>query len=225
MNDRFSAKLRMYKLLLGTCNDFREVWKAILAFERNVLGLAAEVDSINKLNSGLQTNSSGHTQSKEESMEDMIFSALSVSYALRAYASANKMHELFADVNVERSDFTKIKESDRDDLALHIHDLGTQHLVGLADFGAAQPELDELGGRIENFSEKIGQPRTVITGLKMARSAQQQHFDNADKIIKEGLDNLIFPFQRKDPRFYEAYQNARYVIKAGGKTGDKPEGE
>lgn len=222
MNDRFSAKLRMYKQLLETCNEHREVWKTVLAFERNVLGLAAEVDSINKLNAGLQTGSSGHTQSKEQSLDDMVFSCLTVAYALRAYASANKMTELIANVNVERSDFTRAKETDRDDLALHIHELGTKHLVELADFGITQSELDDLAEKIENFSDKIGQPRTVIRGLKVARSAQQQHFDNADKIIREGLDNLIFPFQRKDVKFYEAYQSARFVIKTGGKAVEKP---
>lgn len=81
MNDRFSSRRRMYEQLLDTCNEYKESWKAVLAFERNVLGLTAEVDSINKLNGSLQTGSGGHTQSKEESLEDMIFAALTVAYA------------------------------------------------------------------------------------------------------------------------------------------------
>ena len=173
---------------------------------------------IDRLNTQLQQGSEAQTEVKDNNMEEMVFAALQVAYALKAYAHDNGLLDLEKEASVERSTFLQAKESDADDIALHIHQLGVEHLAHLADYGVEQAEIDALAGTIKNFTERIGQPKQVINKHKVNLAEQAKHFEQAELALKKGLDNLIFPFLRKNKRFYDAYQTARTLPKRSTKT-------
>lgn len=222
MNDRLSAKLRMYKRLLATTKRFNS-WQAVPAFVAAVQVLETEIKAIEALNPFLQGDNSGSTEDKNMSKESMIEETLAISGALQAYAHEIGSKELETKSTITRTDFHNAKEMDADDLALHIYQLGVDNLTHIADFGASQTELDALALRIESFSGRIGQPRDILTSTKEARKLQQSHFDTADSAVQKKMDNMIALFKKKDIAFYEAYQSARAVIRTGGKTETKEE--
>lgn len=222
MNDRFSAKHRSYHQILVVLKEYDSEWKGLTAFSKKVELLQSAVSNINLLNTQMQQGSAGQTQVKDQNLEDMIFQALQVAYALKAYAHDHQLLDLEQEASVERSTFVKAKESDADDIALHIHQLATAHIVHLADYGIGQAEVDALASTIQNFTDRIGQPKQVINKHKVNLSEQAKYFNQAEEALKKGLDNLIFPFLRKNKRFYDAYETARAVPRRSVKEEEVP---
>lgn len=223
MSDKLSAKLRMYKLLLATMKTFEASWKTHPAFARAVAVLEAEVIAINALNAEVQKNNSGVTEDKGTAKLHMIEEAVKIAGALLALADSIESKELFASADFEKTDFVKAKETDVDDMALIVYHLAEKHLAQLADYGITQEDLDHLAQYIENFSERIGQPKVLLNSTKQARNTQSAHFDNADRAIKNQLKKLILQFKTKDKAFYEAFENASTVTNLSPRTTEKAE--
>lgn len=217
MSDRLTAKLRMYKRLLATLRKFAASWQAVPAFARAVAALETEIQAIEALNPSLQADNTGTTEDKVTSKEHMIERALHISGILVAYAHDIQSAELAQDAAVTKSDFKAIKEMDNDDLALHIYELGVKYLAQASDYGMNQEDLNEFAQHIETFSERIGQPKELLTNTKQTRGQQQRHFDKADQVIQNIMDNLVFQFKKKDLAFYQAYEEARSVVRTSGK--------
>lgn len=222
MTDKLSAKLRMYKQLLTALKKHASSWQNVPAFVVAVQVLEEEVNAINAANVGLQGTGTGLSEDKATSKKNMIEEAVNISGALLAYAHDIGSQDLEANAALSKSDFHNSKEVDADDLALHIHQLGTTYIAQLADYGVAQEDLDGLAKNIENFSEKIGQPKELLNSTKEIRARQQAHFDKADEMINKKLDNLVNLIRKKDQAFFDAYQNARAVTWVGSRQEQSP---
>jgi hypothetical protein len=218
MNDRLTAKLSMYQQLLACLKKYQPTWQNVPAFAKAVNALETEVEQINRINPGLLADKTGVAVDKAQVKSIMIEEAIRLSGVLQAYAHSIDSRELENSATLVRHDFRTMKELDADDLALHIYQLGQKYLEDLGDFGYEQEDLDNFASYIKSFSEKIGLPRQVRTGNKEMRAAQQTSFEKADAAIQKLMDNLIDSFKKKDPEFWQAYQNARSVMRSGRKT-------
>lgn len=223
MNDRLTAKLRMYKQLLTSLKRYASEWQALPVFAKAVQTLEEEIKAIEALNPSLLADVSGVTTDKGTLKSRMIDEALSLSGSLQAYAHDIGSAELETSATISRNDFRQAKEMDSDDLALHLYQLGVLHVAQLPDYGTTQTDLDILAGYIDSFSEKIGQPKDLLKSNQSIRSQQQVHFDNIDVAINKKLDNLIERFKLKNVAFYEEYQRARTISRIGGRNTVKGE--
>jgi hypothetical protein len=151
----------------------------------------------------------------------MAAAAIYIVAALKAYASITGNLALAADVNFSPSDILRVKETDADDICLHIHQLGTTHLVALGDYDITQADLDVLAKEIKDFSDLIGKPRLSIGQGKAIREEIDTLIQKTDLQLRDQLDNLMLKYRVKAPAFYSQYLSARDV--ASPKAGEKVE--
>jgi len=216
MNDRLSAKHRMFGQVGLVCGGYSYVWQVNPAFARAVARFNDAKDGIDRTNTLLQGDDSGSTEAKSKKRETMAKLATVVAGGLLAYASESKNVELKREANISKDDIMKAKETDADDLALLIWQLGAKHFAALGDYGITQDDLNALKASIENFTEKIGAPRLGQNARKQIGEQQREFFDIADEVLNDTLDNLIHKFEDTHKEFYNAYQSARDIIRQGG---------
>lgn len=216
MNDRLSARRRMYGQVTGVCGKYRNVWQGNVAFAKAVDKLGECETGIDQINKQLQGDSTGSTEKKEAEKLAMAKQVVKVAGALTAYAEDADLLELVADADISKDDVMKAKEVDADDIALFVYDLAVEHLAALADYGITQADLEALQKSIDNFTGRIGKPRLGQNDRKSLRAQQKALFAQADKAIQKTMENLIHQYEEKDKVFYDAFQSARSVIRDGG---------
>lgn len=211
MNDRNSSKYNMYVGVTKLCMSESDVWNAIPAYGKAVKRLEEIVVSLNGHNFKLQANDSS-ADSKDSRRKEMEQSADLVGGALRAYASGTGNEALKADANISLKQMVVAKETDADDIALYLYELGNKHLQGASDFGLDQADLDSLAKSVVNFNELVGKPKLSIAESKATREQMDLLFKEADKILNEQLDNMSLRFAKTNPAYYSRYQSARNVV-------------
>ncbi len=99
--------------------------------------------------------------------------------------------------------------------------IGTEKLEVLGDYGVDQAQLDELGDKIEGFSNAIGKPRAKINEGKTVTDSLPDLFAKADKHL-ERMDRLTKQLEVSFPEFVQGYRNARVIVdyRTPGKKGD-----
>lgn len=216
MNNNKVPKLRMFIAVTNVCDQHASAYTTLPAFSNAYTKFKGLVKNINDGNTLLQGGVTGITDDKLVKRIAMAEIAITVVSALKAYAHASNNTELIADADITKDDILSCKETDADDICLHIHDLGEQHLTALADYGIAQADLDALSSSVTSFTEKIGSPRKHIIDTKTVRANITKHFKEADSLLLNQLDNLVNVLKTKAPDFYDAYQAARIIVDQGG---------
>ena len=211
MNDRNSSKYNMYVTTEKFCKAETDVWKGIPAYGKAVNRLDEIIGELNKNNYKLQGDegTSGTKTAKRNEMEQL---ADLVGGSIRAYASATGNQALKADASVTLKQIVLAKETDADDIAMYLHELGTKHLAAAADFGLTQADLDSLAKSVEHFNDLIGRPKLGIAESKATREQMDMLFKEADMILNEQLDNMGLRFAKTNPGYYSRYQSARNVV-------------
>lgn len=227
MNNNKVPKLRMFIAVTNVCDQHATAYATLPAFGTAYAAFKGLVKNINDGNTLLQGSTTGITDEKLAKRIAMADMAITVVSALKAYAHATNNANLIAETDIVKDDILSCKETDADDICLHIHDLGELHLTKLADYGIAQADLDTLSSSITSFTEKIGSPRKHIIDTKTVRANITKYFKEADSILLNQLDNLVTVLKTKAPDFYDAYQAARIIVDQGGGSkgaGEKKEG-
>ena len=219
MQDRDALKIRMYGNVIHVCNSHKNEWASSPVITKIVDALSLAFAKINENNMLLQGDASGTTQAKQKERDEMSNAAITVAAALKAMASINGNLQLAADVNFSPSDILRVKETDADDICLHIHQLGTTHLAALAEYDITQSDLDVLAKEIKDFSDLIGKPRISIGQGKAIREEIDTLIQKTDLQLRDQLDNLMLKYRVKSPGFYSQYLSARDVSSA--KSGER----
>lgn len=220
MTNRKTAALKMYLAVTKVCDANATAYATLPAFDTAYTTFKGLVKNINDANTALQGKVTGITDDKLAKRQAMADATLVPAAALLAYAHATNNHELADDADVTETEILRCKETDADDICLHIHELAVPHLADLASYGLTQADLDTLADSIDDFTEKIGNPRNHIINTKTTRGNMNGYFTEADNLLAKQLDNLIVVLKKKYPDFYNEYLLARNVIELGGGGGE-----
>jgi hypothetical protein len=96
-----------------------------------------------------------------------------------------------------------------------VHNIVTNHIDDLSDYGIVQNDLDELKVLTENFIALCEDPREAITNRARATSQLGELFKKADSLLKQRLDKLIVLFKSGQADFWQQFKNARKIINLG----------
>ena len=216
MTNKKATALKMYVAVEKVCDAHQTAYTTLPAFNTGYTKFKDLIAKINTSNTALQGTVTGITDDKLVKRQAMADSTMVVAAALVAYANSNDNHTLADDADVTETEILRSKETDADDICLHIHDLAEANLAALADFGITQAELDTLAASIDDFTGKIGNPRNHIITNKTTRGNMNGYFTSADELLTKQLDNLIIVLKKKYPDFYTEYVLARNIIEQGG---------
>ncbi len=116
---------------------------------------------------------------------------------------------------INPSDFTHVRDDQRDDIAQGVHDDASGVHDDLADYGVTAATLTALQTRIDAYRLAIASPKMAQGERSMHTDLLKQEFARAEAIVKERLDGLILQFEETNQPFVMTYQNARKVTDTG----------
>ena len=89
---------------------------------------------------------------------------------------------------------------------------------------ATADEVTELKECADNFNELLPQKRTQRTKSALSTKNLEDAVSQIDLLLNDKMDVLVRPWEFKEPNFYKAYKNGRYIVNAASpkrKTADK----
>jgi hypothetical protein len=196
---------------------------AIVAFVTARADFGAAIASIQQQELKQTGTTTGGTLDKHAARVAMCNAAAIVGGAVAAYADKQGDHELFAKVDFSEPDLLHQTEQDCAANCKAILDAATANVAALtAAKSAAQADLDDLDQKIDDFNTALTRPRQIRTDIKGATDQIPALITAADRIAERQLDRLMERFKATNPDFYSAYQVARVIVDAGGRTATTP---
>lgn len=215
MDDRQENKLRMFNGTLTVCNDHKNEWDSVLAFDRNVTNLKDAIDAIGVTRAIQETDKTGLVEDRNRIKEQQANIALQVLGAIDVFADENDDITLFKKVDFSFSELVFVRDSVAKSRAQLVHDTAQPIIAQLADFGIDAAKLTELTNKMVEFDQIIAKLAHVPEDQQAATSLLPEHFDDGDTAL-DRLDKLMPLF--KGTHFHRAYFNAREIIDRRGRN-------
>ena len=96
----------------------------------------------------------------------------------------------------------------------------TENLASLGNFGVSQAKLTLFKQRLKTYDGLRVMPRQA-QGAAAATRQLEQLLPEADQLLANRMDRLVWQFRESEPEFYEKYQVARTIVNAAT-TGAEP---
>ncbi len=222
MTDVQENQLSMFRTLQAIRALFAAAIAAIADLDADFDALAAEVNSIKALSPKQKLQTTGVARDKGDVKEDMIEKAIMVAGALKALASADSNYTLFEEVNYSPTELDRMRDEQLPDICRLVHDRANSNLAALAGRGITAPVLAEFMTLITDFEGMAEAPRTATVQKGSATTGLAGHFAEANKIVKERLDEGMKIFMTSNPDLYITYINGRKIIDLGKRKKKNP---
>ncbi len=211
MNKIQSNQFRMFLTTQSYLDNNASVWGTIprVVNYKNMLD-----EIISRIHS--KTESSvldvGVSQKKDQ-LKDVIANKVSMlSGILQIIAAEQNDMDLVKAIKVNKSDITRLKESDVDAIVKNVTTKAAGKVELLADFGVTQDVITELNTSVDDFNVLIGKPRTILSQKFAALSNIEELFEEGNHILKLKMDHTVAIFKELQSEFYVGYQSARTII-------------
>jgi hypothetical protein len=203
----------MYRKVLNVCEEYKQEYANIPAFNNSVEELKARIREIQSVTEQqTATVSAGATKDKNSAVDGLAEQSLKVANALYVYAYDNKDYRLMDKVNVNKSSFYHNHSETSLTLAKIIATEADNHSEDIRGYGISDADRAELDSVIAKFEEVINAPSEVIGERKLYTGNLKELFAAADSTVYDKLDKLIRLFKLSSPEFFTLYSNARNVI-------------
>jgi hypothetical protein len=167
------------------------------------------------------TNITGIAEAKAALRELMTKRALIVKNKVGPFAARTGATELAAKVDVNPSDFTRVRDTEADDIAIRILEAAQDNEPALlAGYGLKATQIDDLETAIEGYSALIGKPAAAIKSRKTTTQQLDAEFAAADALLETQIDPLIASLELEFPIFVADYANAKKINRTHSGTGE-----
>lgn len=153
-------------------------------------------------------------EAKQDALNKLGDTAFKVAGGVLSFAEKNGDLTLAARVRFARSTIT----AGRNNLVVarcqDIADAATENLASLANFDVTQAKLTTLKQRLKAYDGLRVIPRQAQGAAAAATRQLEQLFPEADRLLSNRMDRLVWQFRESEPEFYEKYQVARTLVNA-----------
>ena len=215
MKKKFENWLAMYKAILTVFANFSSSWESSQAFADSVTSFRNKEAAIESLRSKSESRTNGITKEKEIIQEKLVEQTYGIVVILKAYFTKTNNNVSFSKVNSNKSKLERLRENQLVAAAKDTTNIARENLEALADYKITEPIVNELETTISEFESKLSSPRITIGERKVAIKELEGLFKEINAILSDETDRMIVPYEKTDPDFYNAYMNAREVVKYG----------
>lgn len=214
------SKIKMCRAVSGILTGFDEVVQRTPGLNEahdklDNLIEETEVHSQKQLDKGTEL-----TTKKKDDRAELEAGIILVCAALAAYGTASAdpaIKALKEKYQLSDSDIKKKRDMQLFSFAYTVYGDAQPYAVNLEPFATAD-EVAQLKTLADTFNESL--PKKRLQQNKSALSTQnlEEAIAQIDLLLNDTIDILVKPWERKEPDFYKAYQNARYI---GGNSSHK----
>jgi hypothetical protein len=213
MNDSQMNWLRMFRKVKGVSIENSAITDKYPPIVASFNTFGALVDEIELVSAADSRSTKGTYEQKLEKKEAMALEAAELAAGGLALAKDKGDTELLAVLDISYSEMRYGDEQTAVGMATTIHDelseLGAElenYLVSAEDIAALKEAIDAYKAMLEDSGGQESVARTrQLAGL----------FKKANDHLNDHLDKLVMRIRRKEPVFYDTYQNARVIIDLG----------
>ena len=190
------------------------VWTPLTAFASCVTRFRAKRNAINSYVAIQLSKTKGVTTDKATAKDLAIAQAVIISADVQIYAKDNSNNSLYSDMNFPKSNLQKLMDNVLLVAMQNIHDVASNNLAALANYGVTALKLSAFQTLIGNFGTFIPAPRNKKGAIKTATADLAQIIKDGNKELKS-LDKLIGNFKATNADFVSSYFTARQIIDLG----------
>ena len=207
----FSAKLNSYLALQNLLVASKSLVAAVPALHEAIDALVDFILEIN-LNAKIQASPSGAAEAKREALNVLGDVAYEVAGGVLAFADKSGDPTLAARVRFSRS---AVSTGSSNAVVARVQDFidaATENLDSLGDHGVTTEKLKALKQALKTFDAVRALPRNAIGAGAAATKALERLFPQADRLLENQIDRLVWQFRASTPDFYDKYQTARSIV-------------
>jgi hypothetical protein len=171
----------------------------------------------------VQSSPSGATDAKHAALVELGDAAFEVAGGVLSFAEKSGNRTLAGRVRFAHSAITGGKGNLVVARGQGIVDAAAENLPSLGDHGVTQAKLTALKQKLKTYDTLRLMPRQAKAAAAAATRQLERLFPDADRLLANRVDKLIWQFRASAPEFYEKYQVARAIVDAPTtSSGEKP---
>jgi hypothetical protein len=223
MQKNQESKIKMSRSVSGILNAYEEVvmrTPGLNAAHDALNNLIAETErhTKNQLNKGTEiTVQKGNARLVLENGVIHIGSA----FVAFATVSNDPLVKLFkAKYQVADTEIRKLRDMPLFSYAYSLYEDATPFASMFEPFATAE-EVAQLKDNADNFNALLPQRRTQVSKSSLATANLDEAMTQIDNLLTDTIDVLVKPWETKEPDFFKAYKNARFIVDAASRKTKK----
>lgn len=198
------------------CNDHSIVWSLMVAFANAFTALGVKLQSILSTDSQQEKNYTGVTTAKSDMKSMMANNAITVAAAIQAYASTNKMPDLFKEMQISYTQIFRTPNATAISKAQAVLDTANRITVAvLKPFGISPTVVQSLGDIIQSYTNSGSSSTNKV---KVDKKKYTRNLDTlikeANTIMRKQMLKMGTQFKTTNPDFYNGMIDSARVSNA-----------
>jgi hypothetical protein len=207
--------ISMYFTVQQVTNFHSEAWKDFTAFKNIFQAFEKQITKIDKTRQIQLRSIIGVTQNKKDLMFKAVEKGFLIAQSIYSYSKIINDNKTAARVS-----FTVSKLMNKRDTVVFIKlrdviEIAQNFTDQLADYGVTQDDIDELNMLTEQYAAQVEDPRQAVTNRARATKELKDLLNEANMMLRDHLDRLIYHFKASAPEFWQQYKNARKIVNLG----------
>jgi hypothetical protein len=216
MNKNHENKLTMYLAVASVLDANAALTAAIPALSPAIGGFLRAVNAIKEKSKEFDLVATGKTVAKLEAEEFLLDELMPAVHAAFAYGNVAGETVLAEKVNVSESTIRNLRDTEIIVKANGLLDVISSAVQNLADYGVTPETVTAIRTKIDAYELALETKESSYSVRTSANQALHEAFDAADLILNTRIDPLMEQFRKKEPEFYNAYTQARWIKSLGG---------
>lgn len=146
---------------------------------------------------------------------------IGAAFAAFATASNNPVVKIFkAKYQVADTVIRKMRDMPLFSYSYSLYEDATPFAPQFEPFATAE-EVAQLKEKADNFNALLPQRRTQVSKSSLATANLDEAITQIDNLLNNTIDVLMKPWETKEPDFFKAYKNARFIVDAASRKTKK----
>jgi len=210
--NNFSMKLGLESVL----SKYQADWIGIPRFKDAVTDFRSYLSQIDNQKKVQEKHTKGAADVKSANRMVMCEDAIVVAKIVKAYAKYNNDPVLKDLVDYSYTELFNVRDTDSKTKCNDIYDAALPIEADLVtNYGLSTMALPNLNSGISAYANVIMTPIVAKGVRKTAGKNLKQLIKVSDEILKDSIDNMMMPFKKAKPDFYNEYFSARIIINYG----------
>jgi hypothetical protein len=213
MNDSQMNWLRMFRKVKGVFSENGAITDKYPPIGASFNTFGGQLDEIELVSAADSRSTKGTFEEKQDRKGIMASEASELAAAASAYAKDQGDAELLAVLSISYSDIRYGDEQTALNLATTVYNEVSELGAALENYLITPEDVTALKEAIDAYNELLedsGGQESVARTRQLAGL-----FKKANDHLNDHLDKLVMRIRRKEPVFYDTYQNARVIIDLG----------
>lgn len=212
MGKYLDSKVEAFVRIDNLLEENKDLVAPLIALKRKHDGLIAALEILHKMRTDKKKDTSGLTQEKKSTKEQMAELATQLAKGAYVWAKDEGKTDLLPTLDVEKTDITNAPVADAIVIASNVEKILRDNLTDLGDYGIEAASVDELKRLIADLGKASPLPRQQQGKNKVAHREHEARVKETDDLIDDIEGLIISKFLKTNRTFVNQFLAARRIF-------------